>query len=269
MKGGKPPNTSSTLYATSPPEDSEQSKVAEKRRKGDGEHADVGGKEEEKQETGKKKDGNKGAVLEFLIEGRCGSAGQQQLQISGRETSCPEGNLRLRIGLQTKRTKKPPKILESYVCKPTFRTYQRQGRGPLRGDGEQEQQSRSPDEVSKEPCSLLKAAQPACKQATRAASPPPSLVSSSSLPQPSSPALPAASTPASASAATNQGSKPPKQVHQGKLSHLQTLTTEGIRGLVLFEKVVVFFSFSVCVSLLDSIYGEKSLSLVLGCNKVK
>lgn len=230
MKGGKPPNTSSALYPTSAPEDSDQNKVAEKRRKGDGEHADVGGKEEEKQETGKKKDGNKGAVLEFLIEGRCGSAGQQQLQISGRETSCPEGNLRLRIGLQTKRTKKPPKILESYVCKPTFRTYQRQGRGPLRGDGEQEQQSRTPDEASQDHCSALNAAQPASKQATRAASPPPSSVTSSSspLPQPqpsSSPALPPVPTPASVSAATNQGTKPAKQVTHGKVSHLQTLKT--------------------------------------------
>lgn len=220
MKGGKPPNTSPALYTTSAPEDSEQSKVAEKRRKVDGEHGDVGGKEEEKQESGKKKDGNKGTVLEFLIEGRCGSAGQQQLQISGRETSCPEGNLRLRIGLQTKRTKKPPKILESYVCKPTFRTYQRQGRGPVKGDGEQEQQSRTPDEASRDQSSVLNVPQPASKQqATHAASPPLSSVSPSSLPQPRplSPASPPVSTPASVSAVTNQGTKPPKQVNRGKL----------------------------------------------------
>lgn len=216
MKGGKPPNTSPALYATSAPEDSEQNKVAEKRRKGDGEHGDVGGKEEEKQESGKKKDGNKGTVLEFLIEGRCGSAGQQQLQISGRETSCPEGNLRLRIGLQTKRTKKPPKILENYVCKPTFRTYQRQGRGPLKGDGEQEQRSGTPDEASRDQPSVLSAAQPASKQATSDASPPLSSASSSSLPQPRplSPASPAVSTPASVSAVTSQGTNPTKQVTQ-------------------------------------------------------
>lgn len=222
VKGGKPPNTSSAaLYAASAPEDPEHNKVAEKRRKGDD---DVGGKEEEKPESGKKKDGNKGAVLELLIEGRCGSAGQQQLQISGRETSCPEGNLRLRIGLQTKRTKKPPKILESYVCKPTFRTYQRQGRGPPRGDGEQEQRSRTPDEASRDPSSPLNAAQPASRQAPRATSPPLSSVSSSPLPQPRplTPALPTVSTPASVPAATNQGTKPTKQVNQGKVSHPQT-----------------------------------------------
>lgn len=216
VKGGKPPNTSPALYATSAPEDSEQNKVAEKRRKGDGEHGDVGGKEEEKQESGKKKDGNKGTVLEFLIEGRCGSAGQQQLQISGRETSCPEGNLRLRIGLQTKRTKKPPKILESYVCKPTFRTYQRQGRGPLKGDGEQEQRSGTPDEASRDQPSVLSAAQPASKQAPSGTSPPLSSAASSSLPQPRplSPASPAVSTPASVSAVTSQGTHPTKQVTQ-------------------------------------------------------
>uniref|UniRef100_A0A8C6PPW3 Uncharacterized protein n=1 Tax=Nothobranchius furzeri TaxID=105023 RepID=A0A8C6PPW3_NOTFU len=83
----------------------------------------------EEEKRGGKKEGDKGAVLELLIEGRCGGVGQQELQISGRDTSCPEGNLRVRIGVQAKRTKKPPKILESYVCKPTIRTYQRQSRG--------------------------------------------------------------------------------------------------------------------------------------------
>lgn len=248
MKGGKPPSTSPALYTTSAPEDSEQNKVAEKRRKVDGEHGDVGGKEEEKQESGKKKDGNKGTVLEFLIEGRCGSAGQQQLQISGRETSCPEGNLRLRIGLQTKRTKKPPKILESYVCKPTFRTYQRQGRGPLKGDGEQDQRSRTPDEASRDQSSVLNAPQPASKQATGAASPPLSSASPSSSPQPPplSPASPTVSTPASASAVTNQGNKPPKQVKGGKvfLCKHQTLLflSHSIYLDLFLYKAVVYIS---------------------------
>ncbi|TNN72950.1 Histone-lysine N-methyltransferase ASH1L [Liparis tanakae] len=116
VKGGTPTTTNSTLDPTSASEDSE---VVEKRKRGEVEKGDVGEKEEEKRAAVKKREGDKGAVLELLIEGRCGSAGQQQLQISGRETSCPEGNVRLRIGLQAKRTKKPPKILESYVCKPT------------------------------------------------------------------------------------------------------------------------------------------------------
>ncbi|AWO96551.1 putative histone-lysine N-methyltransferase ASH1L-like [Scophthalmus maximus] len=137
VKGGIPPTTNSPLDPTSAPEDSGQDQVAEKKRRGEGENGEVGKKEDEKKGAGRKREGDKGAVLELLIEGRCGSAGQQQLQISGRETSCPEGNVRVRIGLQAKRTKKPPKILESYVCKPTIRTYQRQGRGGLlRGDEE-------------------------------------------------------------------------------------------------------------------------------------
>uniref|UniRef100_A0A8C2YX18 Uncharacterized protein n=1 Tax=Cyclopterus lumpus TaxID=8103 RepID=A0A8C2YX18_CYCLU len=123
VKGRTPTTTNSTLDPTSASEDSE---VVEKKKRGEVEKGDVGEKEEEKRGVVKKREGDKGAVLELLIEGRCGSAGQQQLQISGRETSCPEGNVRLRIGLQAKRTKKPPKILESYVCKPTVRTYQRQ-----------------------------------------------------------------------------------------------------------------------------------------------
>uniref|UniRef100_A0A3B4XPD7 ASH1 like histone lysine methyltransferase n=1 Tax=Seriola lalandi dorsalis TaxID=1841481 RepID=A0A3B4XPD7_SERLL len=156
VKGGTPPATNSNLDPTSAPEDSEQDQVTEKKRRGEGENGDVGKKEEEKRGAGRKREGDKGAVLELLIEGRCGSAGQQQLQISGRETSCPEGNVRLRIGLQAKRTKKPPKILESYVCKPTIRTYQRQGRGGLlKGDGEggvgqQSKTSSTPEETTRD-----------------------------------------------------------------------------------------------------------------------
>ncbi|XP_042163656.1 mediator of RNA polymerase II transcription subunit 1.1-like isoform X1 [Oncorhynchus tshawytscha] len=77
-----------------------------------------------------------GAVLEVLIEGCCGAAGQRQLPFPGRERSCTEGNVRLRIGVQTaKRTKKPPRTLEGYECKPTIRTYQRPGRGSQEGGG--------------------------------------------------------------------------------------------------------------------------------------
>ncbi|XP_061144651.1 histone-lysine N-methyltransferase ASH1L-like isoform X1 [Syngnathus typhle] len=121
MKGDSPLMTDSALDASTVPEDFEQDQ--EKRKRVETDDSDVGKKEDKR---GKKREGDKGAVLELLIEGRCGGAGQ----ICGRETSCPDGNVRLRIGVQAKRTKKPPKILESYVCKPTIRTYQRQqGRG--------------------------------------------------------------------------------------------------------------------------------------------
>lgn len=188
MKGGAPPTTNSTVDPSPAPEDADQDQVAEKRKRGEAENGDVGRKEEERRGAGKKREGDKGAVLELLIEGRCGSAGQQQLQISGRETSCPEGNVRLRIGLQAKRTKKPPKILESYVCKPTIRTYQRQARGLLRGDGEggagqQSKTSSTPDEGTRENRSGLDAVQTTSKQSASAASPP---LASSSLPSSSS-----------------------------------------------------------------------------------
>lgn len=216
MKGGTPPVTNSTLDPSSAPEDSGQDQVADKQRRGEGENGDVGKKEEEKRGAGRKREGDKGAVLELLIEGRCGSAGQQQLQISGRENSCPEGNVRLRIGLQAKRTKKPPKILESYVCKPTIRTYQRQGRGGLlRGDGEggvgqQSKTSSTTDEATREQRSGLDAVQTTSKQSASAASPP--LASSSSQSLSLSPTFTTASTPASVLAIPSQGTKSGKPV---------------------------------------------------------
>lgn len=219
MKGGTPPVTNSTLDPASATEDSERDQVAEKQRGGEGENGDVGKKEEEKRGAGRKREGDKGAVLELLIEGRCGSAGQQQLQISGRETSCPEGNVRLRIGLQAKRTKKPPKILESYVCKPTIRTYQRQGRGGLlRGDGEggvsqQSKTSSTTDEATREKHSGLDAVQTTSKQSASAASPPlASSSSSSSQPLSLSPTFTTASAPATVPAIPSQGTKSAKQV---------------------------------------------------------
>ncbi|XP_031155218.2 histone-lysine N-methyltransferase ASH1L-like isoform X1 [Sander lucioperca] len=220
VKGGTPPTTNSTLDPTSASEDSE---VAEKKRRGEGENGDVGEKDEEKRGAGKKREGDKGAVLELLIEGRCGSAGQQQLQISGRETGCPEGNVRLRIGLQAKRTKKPPKILESYVCKPTIRTYQRQARGGLlRGDGERGQQNKTssiPEEATRDQRSGLDSCQTTSKQTASAASPPLASLSlssasssSSSQPLSLSSTFTTASITASVPTITSQGTKSAKQV---------------------------------------------------------
>lgn len=59
---------------------------------------------------------------------------QQSPQFSVKETSYSEGNVKLKIGLQAKRMKKPPKILENYVCRPAFRATVRHGsRGGGRG----------------------------------------------------------------------------------------------------------------------------------------
>ena len=45
-----------------------------------------------------------------------------QQQFSVKETNFSEGTLKLKIGLQAKRTKKPPKNLENYVCRPAIKT---------------------------------------------------------------------------------------------------------------------------------------------------
>ncbi|XP_077432148.1 uncharacterized protein LOC144057972 isoform X2 [Vanacampus margaritifer] len=186
MKGGTPLLTD-TLDATSVPEDFEQDQ--EKRKRVETEASDVG-KEEDRR--GKKREGDKGAVLELLIEGRCGGAGQQQLQICGRETSCPDGNVRLRIGVQAKRTKKPPKILESYVCKPTIRTYQRQ---QGRGGALPSRTATNPDDGSRDKRSSSDGTQTTCKQTASATSP--------SLSTPSAAAAAAQSlTPANATVST-------------------------------------------------------------------
>ncbi|XP_071751836.2 uncharacterized protein LOC139908882 isoform X1 [Centroberyx gerrardi] len=239
VKGGTPPTSHTPLAPTSPPEDSEQEQVAEIRRRGEGENGDLGKREEERRGAGRKKEGDKGAVLELLIEGRCGSAGQQQLQFPGREASCPDGNVRLRIGLQAKRTKKPPKILESYVCKPTFRTYQRQGRGGvLRGDGEggvgqQGKTSPTPEEASREQSSGLDPVQSQSRQTASTASP---ALSSSSLSSSALQPLPTASSPASAPALASPGTKSAKQVPI-KLADKTEVNSNGSSEKVKREKL--------------------------------
>ncbi|XP_056142381.1 histone-lysine N-methyltransferase ASH1L-like isoform X2 [Lampris incognitus] len=241
-KGGTPPAPQTPL--ASPPEDSEQDRVAERRRRGEPENADSGKREEERRGASKKKEGDKGAVLELFIEGRCGGTGQRQLPFPGRETGCPEGNVRLRIGLQAKRTKKPPKILESYVCKPNIRTYQRQGRGGvLRGDGEggvgqQGKASPSPEDTTREPSSGLDAVQTQSKQTASAAPPPtpPPPPSSSTLQLPPlSSAAPTASNPASVPAPASPGTKPAKQVH-AKLASKTEVNSSGSSEKVKREK---------------------------------
>ncbi|XP_075418923.1 histone-lysine N-methyltransferase ASH1L isoform X3 [Tenrec ecaudatus] len=54
--------------------------------------------------------------------GKEDGATDAQQQFSVKETNFSEGNLKLKIGLQAKRTKKPPKNLENYVCRPAIKT---------------------------------------------------------------------------------------------------------------------------------------------------
>lgn len=93
-----------------------------------------GGKKEEEEE--KKRDREKeGAATVSASAGGAGAggpggAGTDQSHFSIKESSLSEGNVKLKIGLQAKRMKKPPKILENYVCRPAFRaTVRHTGRG--------------------------------------------------------------------------------------------------------------------------------------------
>lgn len=96
--------------------------------------------EHEKDGTGGKEDDDEKQKLEKEKEGILADPGnnpQQQQQsphFSIKETNYSEGNVKLKIGLQAKRMKKPPKILENYVCRPAFRATIRHGsRGGGRG----------------------------------------------------------------------------------------------------------------------------------------
>ncbi|XP_012988298.3 histone-lysine N-methyltransferase ASH1L isoform X2 [Esox lucius] len=92
-----------------------------------------GGKKEEEEEK-KEREGSQ-TDLSSATSGGPGSGDQQQSpQFSVKESSYSEGNVKLKIGVQAKRTKKPPKILENYVCRPAFRaTVRHSGRGGGRG----------------------------------------------------------------------------------------------------------------------------------------
>lgn len=93
-----------------------------------------GGKKEDEEE--KKRDREKeGAAAVSAGTGGAGTGGPgvasgDQSHFSIKESSLSEGNVKLKIGLQAKRMKKPPKILENYVCRPAFRaTVRHTGRG--------------------------------------------------------------------------------------------------------------------------------------------
>ncbi|KAM8884471.1 histone-lysine N-methyltransferase ASH1L isoform 1-T1 [Synchiropus picturatus] len=80
------------------------------------------GKKEDEEET--KRDREKDGSVAASATGASGEGGVDgdQSHFSIKESSLSEGNVKLKIGLQSaKRTKKPPKILENYVCRPAFR----------------------------------------------------------------------------------------------------------------------------------------------------
>ncbi|KAK6326847.1 hypothetical protein J4Q44_G00024920 [Coregonus suidteri] len=138
-------------------------------------------------------------------EGRDGSHSQ------ARERSCTEGNVRLRIGVQTaKRIKKPPRTLEGYEYKPTIRTYQRPGRGAA-GRGDQEGrgsgQGNSPQEEGDGEQNQGSDPNTTQTRKIHSSSPPPSSPPSSS--SSSSSTAPTTTTPSPA----NPQTAPAKQTH--------------------------------------------------------
>lgn len=101
---------------------------------GEREMEGAGGKKDDEEE--KKRDREKeGAAAASAGAGGAGAGGLggangDQSHFSIKESSLSEGNVKLKIGLQAKRMKKPPKILENYVCRPAFRaTVRHSGRG--------------------------------------------------------------------------------------------------------------------------------------------
>lgn len=75
--------------------------------------------------------GGEDATPEATTGGSRAEGGQE---FSVKEADYSEGSVKLKIGLGTKRTKKPPKILENYVCRPHIRTSLRPGRGSGSGN---------------------------------------------------------------------------------------------------------------------------------------
>uniref|UniRef100_A0A8B9J3A2 Histone-lysine N-methyltransferase ASH1L n=1 Tax=Amazona collaria TaxID=241587 RepID=A0A8B9J3A2_9PSIT len=78
-----------------------------------------------KEEDDGKKKNREGTSAE---DGKNEALAEAQQQFSVKETNFSEGNLKLKIGLQAKRTKKPPKNLENYVCRPAIKTSIKQPR---------------------------------------------------------------------------------------------------------------------------------------------
>lgn len=89
--------------------------------------AELDGNTKEEEEKKRSHEGSNGELGkgEGLVEA--------QQQFSVKETNFSEGNLKLKIGLQAKRTKKPPKNLENYVCRPAIKTTIRQPRRMQKG----------------------------------------------------------------------------------------------------------------------------------------
>ncbi|NXL89619.1 ASH1L methyltransferase, partial [Alectura lathami] len=91
--------------------------------------------------TKEEDDGEKNREGNSAEDGKNEAQAEAQQQFSVKETNFSEGNLKLKIGLQAKRTKKPPKNLENYVCRPAIKTSIKQPRRAPKGGKMTEEKS--------------------------------------------------------------------------------------------------------------------------------
>ncbi|TRY65112.1 hypothetical protein DNTS_009668 [Danionella cerebrum] len=108
---------------STPPQLPANSPSAEREKEG------VGGKKDDEEEKKKREKPTDGTQSETCNTESVADDQQQRTNFSVKETSFSEGNVKLKIGLQAKRMKKPPKILENYVCRPAFRATVRHSAG--------------------------------------------------------------------------------------------------------------------------------------------
>lgn len=87
----------------------------------------------ERTEDRKRMRKTKGGELEASSKSITIEAKQQQQTSPGEFTDTKsdqsDGNLKMKIGVGAKRTKKPPKSLENFICRPTIRISQRLSHG--------------------------------------------------------------------------------------------------------------------------------------------
>ncbi|XP_063002203.1 histone-lysine N-methyltransferase ASH1L isoform X2 [Elgaria multicarinata webbii] len=112
--------------------------------------AEVDGSAKEEEEKKRNREGSGGDAA-----GKDEGLSDAQQQFSVKETNFSEGNLKLKIGLQAKRTKKPPKNLENYVCRPAIKTTIKQPRR-VQKVGKMTDEKNDPGPAKQDPSKLYK-----------------------------------------------------------------------------------------------------------------
>lgn len=191
-----------------------------------------GGKKEEEENEKKQEREKDGAAVGPPGAGGPGDPGGDQSHFSVTESSLSEGNVKLKIGLQAKRMKKPPKSLENYVCRPAFRaTVRHTSRGGssargnrvvAAGDGASIQSQSPSKSQGKE-----REKSPSLKKAPATSS---SSVPSAKAITPSSPAAPPGITKTASPAQVNGGSAPAKKVRADSVDFVLRIQMHTIRS---------------------------------------